>query len=79
MVNKAKNDGQITCHMPSAYVTAIQNLNLNTGLSVSEWMRDVVIDHLNNERLQAKNMLAALESIESDESYKSAGSYTDER
>ncbi|MGM8938123.1 hypothetical protein ACS8E2_05455 [Psychrobacter glaciei] len=81
MVKKLKNDDQLTCHMPAAYVAAIQNLSLKADMSASEWLREAAIEKLNSQLLQAKNVLAALESIENHklyESYQIAEGFDDE-
>lgn len=69
---KPKNNAQITCHLPSSYVTAIQNLTLDSGESCSEWLRDLAINEVNKKLAQAKSMQAALEIIENDEIYQIA-------
>lgn len=79
MVSKSKNDAHVTCHLPTAYVTAIQNLTLETGESCSEWLRDLAVAEINKRLLQAKSMQLALESIENDELYQSCESYQSAR
>ncbi len=68
---KSKNNAQLTTHMPSAYLQAIQDESLNMGISASQRARDILVEHYNNEYLSAKNKVEALKIIESDELYKS--------
>lgn len=71
MVKKLKNDDQLTCHMPAAYVAAIQNLSLKDNMSASEWLRAAAIEKIDQQLSQAKDVLAALESIENHKLYES--------
>lgn len=68
---KSKNSAQLTCHMPLAYLQAIQDEALQLNITPSQWLRDVAVEKLNNEYLSAKNKVEALKIIESDELYKS--------
>ena len=81
MAKKLKNDGQLTAHMPTAYIEAIQNLSLSADISASEWLRDAAKEKLDKQLLQAKSALEALKSIEIyklSESYESGEEYDDD-
>lgn len=75
MANKLKNDGQLTAHMPTAYIAAIQNLSLKEDITASEWLRDAAKEKLDKQLLQAQDVLTALKSIEIYQLSKSAESY----
>lgn len=67
---RSKNSSPLTTNLPDVYLQAIQNESLELGISASQRVRDIIVNHYNNEYLQAKNKVEALKMIESDELYK---------